>query len=94
LQLPISIFEVLLKVKAEEKESKNLFAEIRAEEKEKSTHHSSCKTRQMKLSAVAVGERRDKEKKEERKRWKHHLILQSYVWEKSKKNLLKQYCKY
>ena len=48
----------------------------------------------MKLSAVAVGERRDKEKKEERKRWKHHLILQSYVWEKSKKNLLKQYCKY
>ena len=41
----------------------------------------------MKLSAVAVGERRDEEKKEERKRWKHQLNLQSYVCEKSKKNI-------
>ena len=53
LQLPISIFKVsfwtslssrkfqhavLREVRAEEKESKNLFAVIRAEEKEKSTH--------------------------------------------------------
>jgi hypothetical protein len=47
---------VLWKVKAEEKESKNFFAVIRAEEKEKSTHHSLHKSRQ-KLSAVALGEK-------------------------------------
>jgi hypothetical protein len=35
-----------------------------------------------KLSAVAVGERREEEKKEERKRWRHHLNHQSYVCEK------------
>ncbi len=51
----------LRKVRAEEKESKNLFAVIRAEEKEKSTHHSS------RNRAVAVGERREEEKKRRKK---------------------------
>jgi hypothetical protein len=67
----INIF--LRKVRAEEKESKNLFAVIRAEEKEKSTHHSS------RNQAVAVGERREKE---ERKMWRHHFKHQSYVYKK------------
>jgi hypothetical protein len=75
----INIF--LRKVRAEEKESKNLFAVIRAEEKEKSTHHSS------RNRAVAVGERREKE---ERKTWRHHFKHQSYVY---KKNAILQYCK-
>ena len=46
MQLPISIFKYLFEhkklfaeVRAEEKE-KNLFAEVRAEEKEKTTRHS------------------------------------------------------
>ncbi len=107
MQLPNSIFKVsfqaslslrkfqgavLQKVRAEEKESKNLFAVIRAEEKEKSTHHSSRKSRQ-KLSAVAAGERREEEKKEEWKRWRHHSNHQSYVCEKSNKTS-NNYCKY
>jgi hypothetical protein len=62
LQLQISIFKVsfqaslslrkiqqniLRKARAEEKESKKLFAEIRAEEKKKSTYHSSGKSRKI-----------------------------------------------
>ena len=60
-----------------------LFAEIRAEEKEKSTHRVNLE----KLSAAAVGERREEEKKEERKRWRHHSNHQSYVCEKSEKTI-------
>jgi hypothetical protein len=62
---------VLRKVRAEEKESKN-----------------SLRVNLEKLSAVAVGERREKEKKEERKRWRHHSSYQSYVCEKICKNHL------
>ncbi len=46
-----------------------------------------------KLSAVAVGERWEEEKKVEWKRWRHHLNHQSYVCEKSNKNHLNNYCK-
>ena len=47
-----------------------------------------------KLSAVAVWERREEEKKEEWKRWRHHSNHQSYACEKYIiKNHLNNYCK-
>ena len=87
MRLPISIFKYLFEhkklfaeVRAEEKE-KNLFAEVRAEEKEKTTRHSSRNQSIVsnQSRAVAAGERREEEKKEEEKQQKHHSKHQSYV---------------
>ena len=46
-------------------------------------HSSNHRVNLEKLSAAAVGERREEEKKEERKRWRHHSKHQSYECEKN-----------
>ena len=58
--------------------------------RKREVHLSTHRVNLEKLSAVAVGERREEEKKEERKRWRHHSNHQSYVCEKSNKIYLKQ----
>jgi hypothetical protein len=82
---------VLRKVRAEEKESKN-YLRVNLEKpqcnRKREVHSSTHRVNLEKLSAVAVGERQEEEKKEERKRWRHHLKHQSYVCEKICKNHL------
>ncbi len=79
------------KSEQKKKESKN-YLHVNLEKpqcnRKREVHSSNHRINLEKLSAAAVGERREEEKKEERKRWRHHLKHQSYVCEKICKNHL------
>jgi hypothetical protein len=70
------IQQKFLIVRAEEKESKNLFSVIRAGEKESPliTYRT--------VSSSSSQRKTRKREKEERKRWRHHLKHQYYVCKK------------